>query len=140
MSWLVDICRARIVLDGPDGVRRCLQAILLDSQGAKVVRVKNTLDPRLDARYSAGFRVSDADARLGLITGPSIPQAFHAGSKKRFFGISGSIRSVMLLHSLLDSAPIPPSVCAKVLSDRRPDAHRLRRGRPSWSTCASTRT
>jgi hypothetical protein len=60
VSRLVDICRARIVLDGPDGVRRCLQAMLLDAEGARIVRVKNTLDLRLDSKYSAGFRVGDS--------------------------------------------------------------------------------
>ena len=54
-SRLGDICRECIVLDGLEGVVRCLEAIKADPE-ARVVRVKNRLGPSGDEPLLGGYR------------------------------------------------------------------------------------
>ena len=49
----MDLCRQSVVFEGPAGVAACLAAIRADPE-ARVLRVKNRLDPTYDAAASAG--------------------------------------------------------------------------------------
>jgi hypothetical protein len=52
---LGDICREAIIFNEVTDLARCLEAIQADLE-AKVVRIKNRMDPAVDGRLSCGFR------------------------------------------------------------------------------------
>jgi hypothetical protein len=61
VSRVVDICRVRVWCGGPDDAARCLERIASDADVA-ILRVKNSMLPRGDARLTAGFRVIRASS------------------------------------------------------------------------------
>jgi hypothetical protein len=63
VSRLLDLCRQSIYFESLAGVAACLNAIAIDGD-ASVVRVKNRLDPELDAAASAGYRNLAVNLRL----------------------------------------------------------------------------
>jgi hypothetical protein len=65
VSQLVDICRQAIVFDTVCDLAACLRAIR-DDPAARLLRVKNRLDPAYDAATSAGYR--DVALNLCLAT------------------------------------------------------------------------
>ena len=58
VSLLTDVCRARILFEEAGDVAACVRAVAACGGEAEVVRVRNGMDPRRDARATMGFRVS----------------------------------------------------------------------------------
>jgi hypothetical protein len=74
-SRLTDICRQTVVFNDVAALLACLRAIRADPE-ARVLRVKNRLDPAYDARPSAGYR----DVALNLrLESPQASGAFTPG-------------------------------------------------------------
>jgi hypothetical protein len=52
---LVDICRQTIIFEDPSSLAKCMSIIGSDTE-ARVVRIKNRLDPAFNTAKSAGYR------------------------------------------------------------------------------------
>ena len=73
VSRLLDLCRQSIVFDSAVDVAACIRAVRGDSD-ARIVRIKNKLDPAFDAGPYGGYRdvalnlrlSTPATVRLGL--------------------------------------------------------------------------
>ena len=55
ISHLVDICRQTIIFDDLSSLAECMRIISGDTE-ARVVRIKNRLDPAFNTARSAGYR------------------------------------------------------------------------------------
>jgi hypothetical protein len=51
----VDICRQTIIFEHPSSLAECIRVISLDRE-ARIMRVKNRLDPAYNSAISAGYR------------------------------------------------------------------------------------
>ena len=74
-SHLVDICRQIIIFENPSDLIECLKIIRLDNE-AHVLRVKNRLDPKYNARKSAGYR--DVALNLTLMSEAALARGLEA--------------------------------------------------------------
>ena len=68
VSRLLDVCRARLVLEGLDGVTRCLRAVAA-TPGVRVVRIRNMLSPSHNVMATGGFRVRLGAWRFSVFSG-----------------------------------------------------------------------
>ena len=75
VSWLLDVCRARIAFRSVDALADCVRAVADAAPAARVVRVRNLLSSGDDAWSTAGFRVRSPRAACPHSSAPSQARA-----------------------------------------------------------------
>ena len=98
VSRLSDICRQSIIFDTADGVARCLRAINSDAE-ARLVRVKNRLDPDYESDASAGYRDVPVNLRLDTHHSRDLGLDSHVCELQLLLRPFAELKVVNLLHT-----------------------------------------
>ena len=90
----MDLCRQSLVFDDVAGVAACLAAVRADPE-ARVLRVKNRLDPGYDAGLSAGYRDVAVNVRVETAASAAL-------------GVDGHVCELQLLLQPFAEVKVPP--------------------------------
>ena len=116
----MDLCRQSLVFDDVAGVAACLAAVRADPE-ARVLRVKNRLDPGYDAGLSAGYRDVAVNVRVETAASAAL-------------GVDGHVCELQLTPRTFAEAAVtldaaPPSPSRSHIVGRVDGAARCKAGR-----------